>query len=257
MFMPGTKILQAEGVTKSFGPLEVLHHIDFEVDEGEVVVVIGPSGSGKSTLLRCLNLLETPVKGSIVFQGKTIFNSLAASKNINHQNLELDELRAKMGMVFQSFNLFSNLNVIDNIRLAPLEVRKLSLEQATEQARSLLQKVGLSDKENAYPSQLSGGQKQRVAIARALAMNPAIMLFDEPTSALDPEMVKEVLMVMKGLAKSGMTMVIVTHEIGFAREVADRVVFMDEGYILEQGSPKQVLSQPQNPRTKAFLDAVL
>jgi polar amino acid transport system ATP-binding protein len=257
MFMPITKILQATDITKSFNHLEVLHHVNFEVDEGEVVVVIGPSGSGKSTLLRCLNLLETPQNGTIFFQGNIIFDSKAARKKLHRQNIELDELRAKMGMVFQSFNLFSNLTVMDNIRLAPMEVQKLTLGQATERARSLLQKVGLGDKENAYPNQLSGGQRQRVAIARALAMNPAIMLFDEPTSALDPEMVKEVLMVMKDLAKSGMTMVIVTHEIGFAREVADRIVFMDEGNILEQGSPKQVLSQPQNTRTKAFLEAVL
>ncbi|NMB96402.1 MAG: amino acid ABC transporter ATP-binding protein [Clostridiaceae bacterium] len=232
---------------KYFGDLEVLRGINNEIKKGEVVCVIGPSGSGKSTFLRCLNLLEVPTKGEILINGISLTDNM---KN-------LDELRKNVGMVFQQFNLFPNMKVIDNITLAPVKVLKMSKEKAASRAMELLEKVGLTDKANEYPSRLSGGQKQRVAIARAMAMNPDIMLFDEPTSALDPEMVGEVLEVIRSLAFEGMTMVIVTHEMGFAREVADRILFMDEGIIYEEGKPTEIFNNPQRPRTKEFLSKVL
>lgn len=240
-------MIKVENLKKSFGNLDVLKGINEEIKDGEVLVVIGPSGSGKSTFLRCLNLLERPTSGSIFFEGK----------NITDKNIDINKVREEMGMVFQSFNLFNNLNIIDNITLAPKLVKNMKEEEAKEIAKKLLQRVGLPDKENSYPSELSGGQKQRIAIARALAMNPKVMLFDEPTSALDPEMVGEVLDLMKDLAKDGMTMVVVTHEMGFAREVASRVLFMDGGYVLEEGTPDEVFSNPKNERTKEFLSKVL
>jgi len=232
---------------KYFGELEVLKGINATISKGEVVCVIGPSGSGKSTFLRCLNLLEEPTKGEVILDGVSI---------IEHKK-EIDKLRQKAGMVFQQFNLFPNLTVIDNIMLAPRKVLKLSEQDARARAEQLLARVNLSEKADQYPSRLSGGQKQRVAIARALAMNPEIMLFDEPTSALDPEMVGEVLEVMKQLAKEGMTMVVVTHEMGFAKEVADRVFYMDEGIIYEEGTPEQIFQNPQKIRTREFLSKVL
>ena len=235
-------IIVANEVKKRFGMLEVLKGISLEVAEGEVLCIIGPSGSGKSTLLRCLNRLEEIQSGSIAVIGENIVQT----KNIN-------KLRENIGMVFQSFNLFPNYTVLENMMLAPLELKKMNRRQAEDTAVSLLRKVGLEDKKNVYPHTLSGGQKQRVAIARALQMNPKIMLFDEPTSALDPEMVEEVLKVMKDLAQEGMTMVIVTHEMGFARDVADRVVFMDGGVIVEEGTPSEVFDHPKSERTKAFL----
>ncbi|MBC1442107.1 amino acid ABC transporter ATP-binding protein [Listeria innocua] len=240
-------MINIKNLHKHFGKLEVLKGIDLEIASGEVVVVIGPSGSGKSTFLRCLNLLEQPTTGTILFENKDL---MAKQTNVN-------ELRQKMGMVFQNFNLFPHKNVLENLMLAPMKVKNEDSTAAKEHALSLLEKVGLADKATSYPSQLSGGQQQRVAIARALAMNPDVMLFDEPTSALDPEMVGEVLSVMKSLAKEGMTMVVVTHEMGFAREVADRVVFMDVGVIQEQGTPEEVFGNPQNDRTKDFLGKVL
>lgn len=232
---------------KYFNKLEVLTGIDEEIKEGEVVVVIGPSGSGKSTFLRCLNLLETPTQGEIYIDGE----------QINAKGVDVNKMRQKMGMVFQQFNLFPHLTVMDNITLAPVKLKKMTKEQAEQKGMELLKRVGLAEKANSYPAQLSGGQKQRIAIARSLAMEPEIMLFDEPTSALDPEMVGEVLDVMKDLAKSGMTMVVVTHEMGFAREVATRVLFMDQGVIMESGTPKQIFENPQNDRTKQFLSKVL
>ncbi len=232
-------------VNKKFGSLEVLKDISLEVKEGEVVVIIGPSGSGKSTILRCINGLETVTGGTITFEGQQVGES-----NIN-------EMRREVGMVFQRFNLFPNMSVIKNIMLAPMKVRKISKEEAEERGLALLEKVGLRDKAESRPSELSGGQQQRVAIARALAMQPKALLFDEPTSALDPEMVHEVLDVMQDLAKGGMTMVVVTHEMGFAREVADRVLFIDGGVIVEQGKPEDVFTHPQEERTKAFLASVL
>nr|WP_218653078.1 amino acid ABC transporter ATP-binding protein [Paenibacillus sp. 79R4] len=232
---------------KKFGHLHILKGIDLEVSQGEVVVVIGPSGSGKSTFLRCLNMLETPSEGEILFEGESI--------TVRGHNINLT--RQKMGMVFQQFNLFPHKTVLDNITLAPIRVKKMDKNKAEAVAMNLLQTVGLQDKRDAYPSQLSGGQKQRIAIARALAMEPHVMLFDEPTSALDPEMVGEVLDVMKKLADKGMTMVIVTHEMGFAREVGDRIIFMDQGQVLEQGSPQQVFGAPKEQRTKEFLSKVL
>ncbi|EHC5261697.1 amino acid ABC transporter ATP-binding protein [Listeria monocytogenes] len=240
-------MINIKNLYKHFGKLEVLKGIDLEIASGEVVVVIGPSGSGKSTFLRCLNLLEQPTTGTILFENKDL---MAKQTNVN-------ELRQKMGMVFQNFNLFPHKNVLENLMLAPMKVKNEDSAAAKKNALSLLEKVGLADKATSYPSQLSGGQQQRVAIARALAMNPDVMLFDEPTSALDPEMVGEVLSVMKSLAKEGMTMVVVTHEMGFAREVADRVVFMDAGVIQEQGTPEEVFGNPQNDRTKDFLGKVL
>ena len=232
---------------KSFGSNEVLKGIDLEVAEGEVVCIIGPSGSGKSTLLRCLNKLEEVTDGHVVIDGQ----------DITEKTTDINKVREEIGMVFQHFNLFPHLSVMDNITLAPVELKRENKESAKAKAIELLETVGLSEKADAFPSSLSGGQKQRVAIARALAMNPEIMLFDEPTSALDPEMVGDVLEVMKKLAKQGMTMVVVTHEMGFAREVGHRVIFMDGGYIVEEGTPDEVFGNPQNPRTQDFLNKVL
>ncbi len=240
-------IVHVEHLKKDFDDLEVLKDISLDVSEGEVVVLIGPSGSGKSTFLRCLNRLEEATDGVIVVDGN----------DITDKSVDINKVRENIGMVFQHFNLFPHKTVLENITLAPVKLKKNTPEEAKENAMSLLKRVGLDDKADAYPSQISGGQKQRVAIARALAMNPDIMLFDEPTSALDPEMVGEVLSVMQELAEGGMTMVIVTHEIGFAREVADRVVFMDEGLIVEQGSPEEVIDNPREERTKDFLNKVL
>ena len=239
--------ISVKGLRKCFGELEVLKSMDVEVHEGEVVCLIGPSGSGKSTFLRCLNKLEEANGGEIIVDGQKI-----TDKKIN-----INKVRENIGMVFQHFNLFSNLNIIDNITLAPVELKIMSKEDARKRAMELLKRVGLEDKADAYPSQLSGGQKQRCAIARSLAMSPDIMLFDEHTSALDPEMVGEVLDVMKGLAKDGMTMVIVTHEMGFAREVADRIIFMDGGYIVEEGTPDEIFNHAKEERTISFLNKVL
>ena len=232
---------------KNYGSNHVLKGINFKVKNNEVVVLIGPSGSGKSTLLRCLNKLEEPTSGSIIIDGH----------DISDPKTDIDKARENIGMVFQHFNLFNNLTVGENITLAPVELGKLEKEQAEFVAKNLLETVGLADKYDAMPASLSGGQKQRVAIARALAMKPDIMLFDEPTSALDPEMVGDVLEVMKELAKDGMTMVVVTHEMGFAKEVADRVAFMADGHVMEEGTPEEVFDNPQNERTKAFLDKVI
>ena len=232
---------------KNYGSNHVLKGINFKVKNNEVVVLIGPSGSGKSTLLRCLNKLEEPTSGSIIIDGH----------DISDPKTDIDKARENIGMVFQHFNLFNNLTVGENITLAPVELGKLEKEQAEFVAKNLLETVGLADKYDAMPASLSGGQKQRVAIARALAMKPDIMLFDEPTSALDPEMVGDVLEVMKELAKDGMTMVVVTHEMGFTKEVADRVVFMADGHVMEEGTPEEVFDNPQNERTKAFLDKVI
>ncbi|MEC0371457.1 amino acid ABC transporter ATP-binding protein [Paenibacillus chibensis] len=240
-------MITVKDLHKSFGKLEILKGVDIEIAKGEVLVVIGPSGSGKSTFLRCLNLLETPTSGEITFEGESITD--------RKHNINLT--REKMGMVFQQFNLFPHKTVLQNIMLAPVKVKKMPAAETENIALELLRTVGLADKRDAYPTQLSGGQKQRIAIARALAMQPHVMLFDEPTSALDPEMVGEVLEVMKKLAEGGMTMVIVTHEMGFAREVGDRIVFMDGGKIVEEGTPEQVFGNPQNIRTKDFLGKVL
>jgi len=239
--------ISVKNLKKNFGSLEVLKDISLEVTEGEVVVLIGPSGSGKSTLLRCLNQLEKATSGQIVIDGF----------DVTDKRTDINKVRENIGMVFQHFNLFNHLNVLRNMTLAPVHLKTLSKENANNKAMQLLERVGLSDKAGAYPSQLSGGQKQRVAIARALEMNPDIMLFDEPTSALDPEMVGEVLAVMKELARDGMTMIVVTHEIGFAREVASRVIFMEGGYIIEEGTPEEVLDHPKEPRTIDFLSKVL
>ena len=239
--------ISVKNLKKNFGSLEVLKDISLEVTEGEVVVLIGPSGSGKSTLLRCLNQLEKATSGQIVIDGF----------DVTDKRTDINKVRENIGMVFQHFNLFNHLNVLRNMTLAPVHLKTLSKEDANNKAMQLLERVGLSDKAGAYPSQLSGGQKQRVAIARALEMNPDIMLFDEPTSALDPEMVGEVLAVMKELARDGMTMIVVTHEIGFAREVASRVIFMEGGYIVEEGTPEEVLDHPKEPRTIDFLSKVL
>ena len=239
--------ISVKNLKKCYGDLEVLKDISTDVTKGEVVCVIGPSGSGKSTFLRCLNRLETVTAGLIVVDGNDI-----TDKHIN-----INKVRENIGMVFQHFNLFNNLNILDNLTLAPVQLKKCSKAEAEERAKKMLAKVGLEDRAASFPSQLSGGQKQRVAIARALCMEPDIMLFDEPTSALDPEMVGEVLQVMKDLAADGMTMVIVTHEMGFAREVADRVIFMDGGYIVEEGTPSEVLLNPKEPRTIDFLNKVL
>lgn len=240
-------LIKTENLQKSFGQLDVLCGIDIEIKSGEVVVVIGPSGSGKSTFLRCLNRLEEPTGGRILFDGADITDP---KSNINKH-------RQKMGMVFQQFNLFPHMTVLKNLTIAPMKLLKKSKADSEEKGLELLRRVGLEEKAKAYPNQLSGGQKQRVAIVRALAMEPEVMLFDEPTSALDPEMVGEVLEVMKELAHEGMTMVVVTHEMGFAREVADRVVFMADGVIAEEGTPEQIFSNPQNPRTQQFLQKVL
>ncbi len=240
-------MIKVNNLHKSFGKLNVLNGIEEHIKPGEVVVVIGPSGSGKSTFLRCLNLLEKPDKGEIYVDDELI----------NAPKVDVNKVRQKMGMVFQHFNLFPHLTVMANITLAPVKLKKMTKEQAIAKGEELLKIVGLSDKADAYPVQLSGGQKQRIAIARSLAMEPEIMLFDEPTSALDPEMVGEVLDVMKNLAESGMTMVVVTHEMGFAREVATRVVFMDEGVVLESGTPEEIFDHPKHERTKLFLSKVL
>jgi len=240
-------MIKVENLHKTFGKLEVLKGIDCEVQEKEVVCVIGPSGSGKSTFLRCINLLEEITDGAVFIGGVQVSDP---KTNIN-------DIRTEVGMVFQQFNLFPHMSVIDNITMAPMLIRKIDKKAAEELALELLAKVGLKEKADNFPQQLSGGQQQRVAIARALAMKPKVMLFDEPTSALDPEMVQEVLDVMKQLAQEGMTMIVVTHEMGFAREVADRVIFMDGGYIVEEGLPEELFSNPQNDRTKAFLGKVL
>lgn len=240
-------MIKVNGLHKKFGKLHVLRGIDAHIEKGEVVVVIGPSGSGKSTFLRCLNLLEHPTGGEIIFEGV----------NITSRDNDINKQRQKMGMVFQQFNLFPHLSVLENITLAPRKLKKLSIEEANRIATELLKRVGLEDKAKAYPGQLSGGQKQRIAIVRSLAMSPDVMLFDEPTSALDPEMVGEVLDVMKKLAADGMTMVVVTHEMGFAREVGDRVLFMDEGLIVEEAPPQELFGSPKHPRTKEFLSKVL
>lgn len=232
---------------KSFGDNEVLKGIDYEINQGEKIVVIGPSGSGKSTFLRCLNLLETPTEGEIWFENELITD----------KKCDVNKIRQHMGMVFQHFNLFNNLTIMKNITLAPVNLKLKNKEEAAEDALRLLKLVGLEDKADAYPSQLSGGQKQRAAIVRSLAMNPKVMLFDEPTSALDPEMVGEVLQVMKNLAKDGMTMVVVTHEMGFAREVSDHVLFMADGYIVEDAPPQELFNAPKDPRLQQFLKAVL
>lgn len=240
-------IIEVANLSKSFGPNTVLRDINMTVDRQEVVVIIGPSGSGKSTLLRCLNLLEQPQSGDIRIEGRSLMD----------KKTDIREIRTEVGMVFQQFNLFPHLKVIDNITLSPVRVRQWPVERARSKAMELLDKVGLPEKAAAYPGSLSGGQAQRVAIARALAMEPKILLFDEPTSALDPEMVGEVLGVMKALAKEGMTMVVVTHEMGFAREVGDRVVFMEGGVIVEQGRPEELFENPKHERTRAFLSRVL
>lgn len=240
-------MIYVKDLHKTYGENEVLKGIDEHISKGEVVVVIGPSGSGKSTFLRCLNLLEIPTKGQITFEGQ----------DITSKSTDINKVREKMGMVFQQFNLFPHKTVMENICMAPIKVKKVSKEEAEKKATDLLKKVGLLDKADVYPASLSGGQKQRIAIARALAMEPDVMLFDEPTSALDPEMVGEVLNVMKNLAKDGMTMVVVTHEMGFAREVGDRILFVDQGKILEEGTPEEVFENPKNPRTIDFLAKVL
>ena len=239
--------IHVEHLKKNFGRLEVLKDVSTDIYEGEVVVIIGPSGSGKSTFLRCMNRLEEITGGKVIVGGY----------DITDKKVDINKVRENVGMVFQHFNLFNNMNVLRNLTLAPVDLKKADKAAAEQKAMKLLERVGLADKANAFPMQLSGGQKQRVAIARALAMNPDIMLFDEPTSALDPEMVGEVLEVMKELAREGMTMIIVTHEMGFAREVADRVLFMDGGYIIEEGTPEEVFSNPQHARTKDFLNKVL
>ena len=240
-------MIDVKNLKKSFGDLEVLKGVSQHISKGERVVLIGPSGSGKSTFLRCLNLLETPTSGEIIFEGQSITD----------EKCDINQIRQKMGMVFQHFNLFPNMTILKNITLAPVRTKLMTKEQAEQKARELLKRVGLEDKADNYPAQLSGGQKQRIAIVRALCMQPEVMLFDEPTSALDPEMVGEVLDVMKELAQTGMTMVCVTHEMGFAREVADRVLFMDEGIIVEEGTPAEIFGSPKEKRTQDFLNKVL
>ena len=240
-------VLELNHIRKRFGDLEVLQDISLSVEKGEVVAIIGPSGSGKSTLLRCLNLLEVPTSGSVWFNGV----------DITDKKIDLDLHRRKMGMVFQHFNLFPNMTVLKNLTLAPVHLKLLSKAEADEKARGMLARIGLPDKADTFPAMLSGGQKQRIAIVRALMMQPEVMLFDEPTSALDPEMVGEVLDLMRSLAEDGMTMAVVTHEMGFAREVASRVIFMDGGAILEENTPNELFDHPQNPRTQAFLSKVL
>lgn len=250
-------MIKVEKISKSFGSLKVLKKIDLRISPGEVVVVIGPSGSGKSTLLRCMNYLEKIDDGKIYIDGKLLGSKEVNGKIVKAPAKEVYKMRENIGMVFQRFNLFPHMTVLENIIEAPIQVKKVDKKEAIERASKLLKKVGLEEKANAYPSQLSGGQQQRVAIARALAMEPKIMLFDEPTSALDPELVGEVLAVMKDLAKEGMTMVVVTHEMGFAKEVADRVLFMDEGKIVEEGSPSLIFTNPSHPRTREFLAKIL
>ncbi|EOU1723025.1 amino acid ABC transporter ATP-binding protein [Clostridium perfringens] len=240
-------MINVRNLYKSFGKNEVLKDINETIKKGEVVVIIGPSGSGKSTFLRCLNLLEEPTSGVINFEGE----------DITDKNVDINKIREKMGMVFQQFNLFPHKTVMENLTIGPIKIKNISNGDAVKKGSELLEKVGLLDKKNVYPNSLSGGQKQRIAIARALAMEPDVMLFDEPTSALDPEMVGEVLGVMKYLAKDGMTMVVVTHEMGFAKEVGDRILFMDEGRIIEEGTPEEIFQNPKNSRTKDFLSKVL
>ena len=240
-------MIKLDNLKKAFGDHEVLKGINLEVKKGEILVIIGPSGSGKSTVLRCMNLLETPTGGDVIFEGKSLVD----------KSTDIDEVRQKIGMVFQNFHLFPHKTIMENVTLAPMTVKKMSKADAEKKAENLLKRVGLFDKKDSYPSQLTGGQKQRIAIARALAMEPDMMLFDEPTSALDPEMVKEVLDVIKELADEGMTMAIVTHEMGFAKEVADRVVFVDQGIILEEGTPEEVFNSPKQARTKEFFQKVL
>ena len=240
-------MISVKNLSKNFGDLQVLKNVSLDIQKGEKVIIVGPSGSGKSTLLRCLNLLEIPTSGNIIFD----------NTDITDKKCDINRIRRRMGMVFQNFNLFPHMTVLENISLAPVMTKRLSKEEADKKAKSLLERVGLSDKANAYPSQLSGGQKQRIAIVRALAMDPDVMLFDEPTSALDPEMVGEVLEVMRELAENNMTMVVVTHEMAFAREAGTRVLFMDEGNILEDASPKEFFENPQNPRLKEFLSKIL
>lgn len=240
-------MINVRNLYKSFGKNEVLKDINETIKKGEVVVIIGPSGSGKSTFLRCLNLLEEPTSGVINFEGE----------DITDKNVDINKIREKMGMVFQQFNLFPHKTVMENLTIGPTKIKNISNGDAVKKGSELLEKVGLLDKKNVYPNSLSGGQKQRIAIARALAMEPDVMLFDEPTSALDPEMVGEVLGVMKYLAKDGMTMVVVTHEMGFAKEVGDRILFMDEGRIIEEGTPEEIFQNPKNSRTKDFLSKVL
>ena len=240
-------MIKTEKLTKSFGDKQVLKGIDEQINSGEVVVIIGPSGSGKSTFLRCMNLLEEPTSGKVIFEGQ----------EINKKGVDIDSIRTKMGMVFQGFNLFPHLTVLDNIMIGPQQVTKVPKDKAEAIARKLLTRMGMSEKADVYPQSLSGGQKQRIAIARALAMEPDMMLFDEPTSALDPEMVGEVLQVMKDLAMEGMTMVVVTHEMGVAKEVGDRILFMDDGQVMEQGTPDEIFNHPKSERTKDFLSKVL
>ena len=240
-------MIEIKNLCKSFGKQNVLQNINYKVEKGEKIVIVGPSGSGKSTFLRCINMLEKPTSGEIWFEGT----------QVNDHKTKIDTVRQKMGMVFQQFNLFNNKNILDNITLAPITLKLQTKEEAEKNALSLLERIGLSDKAKAYPSQLSGGQKQRIAIIRALAMNPDVMLFDEPTSALDPEMVGEVLQLMKELADSGMTMIVVTHEMGFAREVGTKILFMDDGKILEEAPPSEFFNNPKNPRLKDFLSKVL
>ena len=240
-------IIETKQLKKNFGKVEVLKGIDTQIKKGEVIVVIGPSGSGKSTFLRCLNLLEQPTGGEIIFDGTNLLG-----KKVN-----IDVHRQKMGMVFQHFNLFPHMTILKNLTIGPIKLKNISKAEAEKKAMQLLERVGLADRANSYPSQLSGGQKQRIAIVRALCMEPDVMLFDEPTSALDPEMVGEVLEVMKSLAESGMTMVVVTHEMGFAKEVGDRVLFIDEGVIMEEGKPAELFENPKHPRTQSFLSKVL
>lgn len=243
-------MLKANNIHKKYGQLEVLKGITTTIHTGEVVAIIGPSGSGKSTFLRCLNLMEEPSEGEVIFKDQNLTEK-------SDKNFDINKIREHIGMVFQHFNLFPHMTVLENITLAPINVKGKSKEEAEEKAIQLLKKVGLEDKKDVYPNKLSGGQKQRVAIARALAMEPDVMLFDEPTSALDPEMVKEVLMVIKDLAESGMTTVIVTHEMGFAKQIATRVLFIDQGIILEEGTPEEVFNNPKHARTKEFLDKVM
>ncbi|EHK2363422.1 MAG: amino acid ABC transporter ATP-binding protein [Clostridium perfringens] len=240
-------MINVRNLYKSFGKNEVLKDINETIKKGEVVVIIGPSGSGKSTFLRCLNLLEEPTSGVINFEGE----------DITDKKVDINKIREKMGMVFQQFNLFPHKTVMENLTIGPTKIKEISNDEAIKKGSELLEKVGLLDKKNVYPNSLSGGQKQRIAIARALAMEPDVMLFDEPTSALDPEMVGEVLNVMKSLAKDGMTMVVVTHEMGFAKEVGDRILFMDDGRIIEEGTPEEIFQNPKNSRTKDFLSKVL
>ncbi len=251
-------MIKVKNLKKNFGNLEVLKGIDFEVKQGEVISIIGPSGSGKSTFLRCLNLIEIPTSGIIEFDGENIFNTLEGEKtNLKKLDKFINQHRQKMGMVFQHFNVFPNMTVIDNITLAPIQLKLMTKEEANEKAMELLKRVGLEEKANEFPKKLSGGQKQRLAIIRAIAMNPKVMLFDEPTSALDPEMVKEVLEVIKQIVKTGITVLIVTHEMGFAKEVSDKVIFMDEGNILEAGSPIEIFENPKSQRLVDFLSKVL